>query len=190
MPGMTKLDAVNACLAAINEYRVPSLDTGGTSIAAEAERYVDDACRYICTQGFPCNTRRAQSFTASTASPFSITIAESILRIRPAGPSQHRNLVIRGSLLYDADRGTSSFSGETVFLDVADLLPFADLDPSTKELTAKYAAQQFSRRTTQSQLTDAYVSQELGMTEMVTERSPVFGTSNPIFAQQQQSRQS
>ena len=48
MPSMTKLDAVNACLAAINEYRVTALDTNGTSIAAEAERYVDDSTRYLC----------------------------------------------------------------------------------------------------------------------------------------------
>lgn len=188
MPGMSKLDAVNACLAAVNEYRVTSLDTNGTSIAGEAERYVDDAVRYVCTQGFPCNTRRAVSFTGAGTSPFEISIAAAnpeILRVKPVGSTAHRNVVIRGDKLYDADRSTTNFQGQTVYLDVAELLTFADLDPTLKEMTVKYAAQQFARRTTQSQLADAYISQELAATELVTPKSPTFGTNFPIFSQQQ-----
>lgn len=185
---MTKLDAVNACLAAINEYRVTALDTNGTSIAGEAERYVDDATRYICAQGYPCNTRRAVSFTASASSPYEISLAAlnpEVLRIKPVGNCAHRNIVIRGSKLYDADRSTSSFQAQTVFLDVAELLDFVDLDPQLKEMVAKYAAQQFGRRTTQSQLSDAYISQELAATELITPKTENFGTNFPIFSQPQ-----
>jgi hypothetical protein len=192
MPGMSKLDAVNACLAAVNEYRVTSLDTNGTSIAGEAERYVDDAARYVCAQGFPCNTRRAVSFSGAASTPFEISIASAspeILRVKPVGPSAHRNLVIRGDKFYDADRSTTNFQGQTVFMDVAELLPFVDLDPMLKEMTVKYAAQQFARRTTQSQLADAYISQELAATELVTPKSPTFGATFPIFSPQQQPQQ-
>lgn len=188
MPGMSKLDAVNACLAAVNEYRVTSLDTNGTSIAAEAERYVDDAVRYICAQGYPCNTRKAVAFSAAATSPYEISIAAAnpeILRVKPVGSSQHRNIVIRGEKFYDADRSTTNFQGQTIHMDVAELLTFTDLDPQLKEMTVKYAAQQFSRRTTQSQLSDAYISQELAATELVTPKGSSFGTAEPIFSIQQ-----
>ena len=188
MPGMSKLNAVNACLAAVNEYRVTSLDTNGTSIAAEAERYVDDAVRYICAQGYPCNTRKAVAFSAAATSPYEISIAAAnpdILRVKPVGSSQHRNIVIRGEKLYDADRSTTNFQGQTIHMDVAELLTFTDLDPQLKEMTVKYAAQQFSRRTTQSQLSDAYISQELATTELVTPKSSSFGTAEAIFSIQQ-----
>ena len=42
VPGpLSKLNAINAMLGTINEWPVPSLDTGGTSMAAQAERVLD-----------------------------------------------------------------------------------------------------------------------------------------------------
>lgn len=93
--GMTKLDAVNMVLSGINEYRVTALDTNGTSVQADAERYIDDSTRYFCAMGWPCNTRRSVAYTPSGGS-FEVTVPASVIRIRGAGPSQHRNLVIRG----------------------------------------------------------------------------------------------
>jgi len=184
MPSMTKLDAVNACLAAINEYRVTALDTGGTSITAEAERYVDDSTRYFCAMGFPCNTLRAKAYTPA-AGTFEVTLGSDTLRIRSAGPDQHRNLVQRGNKVYDADKGQFSMGGTTpIYLDVAELLAFADLDPMLREQVAQHAAQRFARRTTGSQLSDAYLSQELGITDTMQPRDTTFG-NRPIFVQAQ-----
>jgi len=188
MPAMTKLDAVNACLAAINEYRVTALDTGGTSIAAEAERYVDDSTRYLCAQGFPCNTLRAKPYTPAGGT-FEITLGSDVLRIRGAGPDQHRNLVMRGTKVYDADKGQFSMTNTNpVYLDVAELLAFADLDPMLREQVAQHAAQRFARRTTGSQMADAYLSQELGITDSIQPREGTF-SSRPLFVQAQTQQQ-
>jgi len=188
MPSMTKLDAVNACLAAINEYRVTALDTGGTSITAEAERYVDDSTRYFCAMGFPCNTLRAKGYVP-VAPGNTITLSSDTLRIRSAGPDQHRNLVQRGNSVWDADKGQFDMgSTNTVYLDVAELLAFADLDPMLREQVAQRAAQQFARRTTGSQLSDAYLSQELAITDTMQPRDTTFG-NRPIFAQTQPQQQ-
>ena len=182
--GMTKLDAVNMALSGINEYRVTSLDTGGTSVQADAERYVDDSTRYFCAMGWPCNTQRSQSFTPTGASN-SITLASDVLRIRGAGRDQHRSLVIRGSTVFDADRGTSNFGSTTpVFLDTAVLLSFEDLDPMLKELVAKHAQQQFVRRFSSSQLSDAFVSQELSVVDSINPREGTF-TMRPLFSTEQ-----
>lgn len=183
MPAITKLDAVNQCLAAINEYRVSALDTGGTSIQAEAERYVDDATRYFCGLGFPSNTIRSKAYTPS-AGTFQIDLGTSIVRAKGAGPDQHRNLVMRGTKVWDADKGQFSMGNTNpVYLDVAELLDFADLDPFEREQVAQHAAQKFARRTTGSQLSDAYLSQELGLTDAVQARNGTFGNLRPLFVQ-------
>lgn len=182
MPAITKIDAVNQCLAAINEYRIVALDTGGTSIGAEAERYVDDSTRYFCAQGFPCNTLRAKAHTPD-ASSFEIELGSSVLRVRSAGPDQHRNLVMRGTRVFDADKGQFSMSGAgDVYLDVAVLLSFEDLDPMLREQVAQHAAQRFGRRLVGSQMSDAFLSQELAITDAMQPRDPTFG-SRPLFAQ-------
>ena len=184
MPSMTKLDAVNACLAAINEYRVTALDTNGTSIAAEAERYVDDSTRYLCAQGFPCNTIRSRAYTPSPGT-LEVSLGSDVLRIRGSGPDQHRNLVMRGTKVYDADKGQYAMqNGNPIYLDVAELLAFADLDPMLREQVAQHASQRFARRTTGSQMSDAYLSQELGLTDSIQPREGTF-SSRPIFVQAQ-----
>lgn len=186
--GMSKLDAVNMVLAGINEYRVVNLDTNGTSVQADAERYVDDSTRYFCTMGWPCNTRRSAPFTPSGPS-FEVTLVDSILRVRAAGPDQHRNLVMRGSKVYDADRGTFNFGNTVpVYLDVAEQLGFEDLDPMLKELVAKHAQQQFARRFSSSQIADAMISQELGIVDAINPREGTF-VSRPLFVQERQPQQ-
>ena len=189
MPGMTKLDAVNACLAAINEYRVSALETGTTSIAAEAERYVDASTRYFCTMGWPCNTRRSAAFTPSGAA-FEISLAStSIVKIKPAGPNSYRNLVIRGSKVYDADRGTTNFgSSAAIYLDVAELLAFEDLDPMLCEQVSQHACQQFARRQNGNQLADQYLTQELGVTDQVQERQTTFPSAPMVMPPSQPQR--
>ena len=186
--GMTRLDAVNMVLSGINEYRVTALDTNGTSVQADAERYIEDSTRYFCAMGWPCNTRRSVSYTPSGGS-FEVTVPASVIRIRGAGPSQHRNLVIRGTKVYDADRGTTNFgSNAAIFLDIAEILDFEDLDPMLKELVAKHAQQQFARRFSSSQLADAFISQELSIVDAINPREGTF-TMRPLFSQPQQQQQ-
>lgn len=186
--GMTKLDAVNMVLSGINEYRVTALDTNGTSIQADAERYLDDSTRYFCAMGWPCNTRRSVGYTPAAVT-FEIDLPAGpspapVLRIRAAGPDQHRNLVIRGGKVYDSDKGTVSMgSTEKVYLDVAELLAFDDLDPMLKELVSKHAQQQFARRFSSSQLADAFISQELGIVDSINPREGTF-VARPLFVQE------
>lgn len=188
--GMTKLDAVNMVLSGINEYRVTSLDTGGTSVQSDAERYVDESTRYFCAMGWPCNTRRAAALAPDQASLIiTLPTSPAVLRIRGAGPDQHRNLVIRGTTVYDADRGTNvMLNGGAVYLDIAELLVFEDLDPMLKELVAKHAQQQFARRFSSSQLADAFITQELSIADGINPRDGTF-TARPLFAQEPRQQQ-
>lgn len=173
--GQTKLDAVNGCLLAINEYRVTGLDTGGTSIQADAERVVDESTRYFCAIGYPCNTRNCVAISATAGT---ITVPAATLRIRPAGASAYRNLVLRADAVYDADRGTGVFgSTETIFLDIAELLTFENCDPMLKEEISQHAAQRFARRRIGSQTTDTFLSQELQITDSVNPKQTKFAVT-------------
>lgn len=55
---MTKLDAVNKILRALGEPKVSALDTGGESIEAEAEDFLDDANEEVQRRGWMTNTTR------------------------------------------------------------------------------------------------------------------------------------
>ena len=185
--GMTKLDAVNACLMAIGEYRVTVLDPTGTSIQSDAERVVDESTRYFCAMGWPCNTRRSVAATPSGASNtivITTNIPTGTIRVKSAGPSQHRNLVLRGDTIFDSDNGTTNFgSAAVVYFDIAELLDFEDLEPILKEEVALHASQRFARRRSGSQLTDAYISQELTQVDELNTRNGTF-LSQALFAPQ------
>ena len=137
--GMSKLDAVNACLQAISEYRVDVLDPGGTSIQADAERIVDESTRYHCSMGWPCNTRKSALITVASAGNVTVGsygLPAGTLRVKSAGSSQHRTIVLRGDKLYDSNTGTFTFQTGDLFLDIAELLTFEDCEPILKEQIA------------------------------------------------------
>ena len=181
--GQTKLDAVNNCLTAINEYRVTALDTGNNSIQADAERVVDESTRYFCSIGYQCNTKKCVTVTAIATV---IELPAATLRVKAAGSSSYRNLVLRGDNLYDADRGTATFGAtEVVYLDIAELLAFEDCDPMLKEIIAQHAAQRFARRKIGSQVADAYLSQELQITTQFNKTSSVFTDESVVINQAQ-----
>lgn len=181
--GMSKLDAVNACLQSISEYRVTALDAGGTSIQADAERVVDEATRYHCSMGWPCNTRKSIPIIITAQGSVAVGdygLPAATLRVKGAGISQHRAITLRGSQLYDANAGTTSFAAGTIFLDVAELLAFEDCEPILKEQISAYACVIFSRRRVGSQLTDAFLSQEVSVTDALNPRAGTF-FDKPIF---------
>lgn len=142
--GYTKLEAVNQMLRAINLPPVAALDTGGVSEQAEAEAMLDLVDRQIQGQGWPENTEQFKTYTAG-----SITVGSDILRVRGSGPDAHRNLVLQGDALYDADKGSLTVTatrGSTVFLEVVYKLDFIDCSPMLKEKIVAQAALMFQRR--------------------------------------------
>lgn len=184
--GMTKLDAVNACLQSISEYRVTALDTGGTSIQSDAERVVDESTRYHCSMGWPCNTRKAVPIVVTTQGAVNVGeygLPLKTLRVKGAGVSQHRSITIRGSQLYDANAGTLSFAVGTIFLDIAESLSFEDCEPILKEQISAHASTIFARRRVGGQLTDAFLSQEASITDALNPRAGTF-FDKPMFTAQ------
>lgn len=147
--GYSKLEAVNAILFGINQPRVPSLDTGGTSDAAEVEYVLDLVTRSVLTRGWPCNTERNQTISAADVGSgvFKCTLPGDVLAVRGAGVDKGREFALRGGLLWDIDAGTDTFSsGDSFTVDYLVDLDFDDIDPGVKELIVAEAARVYLLR--------------------------------------------
>ncbi len=107
---MTKLDAVNLILTKAGMTRVSSLDTGGPSRAAEAERCLDEDELRIQMVGWHYNARRDVELTPDPSTS-RINIPTGCLTIDSFGQDAWRDITQRGDVLYDVDNNTYAFTG-------------------------------------------------------------------------------
>ena len=205
--GMTFVDAINELVETIGEFPMsgttkPSAQStpDTTSIYFQAERFMDRESRRYQSQGWPENTTLAKLFTSVSNK---ITIADTVLRVRGAGPDHYRNLVIRDDggvqRLYDSDRESFKFfdinqNGHTteasIFLDVVDELTFEKLPPLLQDVIVAAAKMKFQRRFQTNATIDQQLIQEYMIAESMLDRNkPIFpqafniqppGTGQPV----------
>lgn len=183
--GMTKLDAVNEMLEVIDQPPVSSLDTGGTSEQADAERTLDRENTRVQSQGWPENTTKAQTYAAAAGT---VTLDSDTLWIKSAGSDQHRNLVLEGDQVYDAD--AAALASADVILDRIRELAFVDCSPKLKDVITARAKQVFQRRKKTDLIQDQFLAQEYAATEIAADRHPLNPLAQPpnvrpILPQQQ-----
>jgi len=150
--GLSKLDAVNEMLEAIGQTRFSALSSSGSwptksynsDIAGTAEQILDRVSREVQSQGFEFNTLKSKAYTIGA--PGAITFASNVLAIKPAGPTQFKNIAIRGSGAYDLEGDTAVFAAGTYYFDVIVVLDFDDCSPRGKDAIVKAATQVLQRR--------------------------------------------
>ena len=192
--GMTFVDAINELVETIGEFPMagstkPSAQStpDTTSIYYQAERFLSRESQRFQSQGWPENTTLSKKFTATDSK---IGIANTVLRVRAAGPDRHRNLVIRDDSgtqrLYDADRESFRFyevddyghtSDGSVFLDVVDELDFEDLPPLLQDVVVAGSKMKFQRRMQGNSTIDQQLVQEYVLAEQLLDRN------KPLFPQ-------
>lgn len=182
--GMAKLDAVNRMIYSANERPVGSLDTGGSSIQADAERFLDEWDRAVQMQGWPENTRFFESLAPSGGM---IVVSADTLALWSSGPNEGFELVLNGDTVYDARNGTTTLTpiltylGQTVlYFDRVRKLAFDDCSPKLKELIASTATVYFQQRVRGSATQDAMLQQARIFFEMVTDRNAGRLSRRPI----------
>lgn len=153
--GMTKLEAVNLMLEAIDEEPVAALDTGGTSIQGKAERILDRTSEIVQARGWPENTMTSKQHTASGGS---VTVGSDVLWIRAAGPDQHKPLVLKGDKVWD--RAADALYNANVYLDIIRELAFEDCSPKLKHTIATEASAILQRRQKGEAVNDQFLQQE------------------------------
>tara|TARA_Y100000114_G_scaffold1489_3_gene1239 strand:+ start:860 stop:1504 length:645 start_codon:yes stop_codon:yes gene_type:complete len=162
--GYTFVEAINEVVEVIGEFPMtgntkPSAQSDTTSNYRRAEDFIDRFNKRIQSQGWPENTTVAKKFTtASNGGNFQIdlTSAGTVLRVKSAGSSAHRDLVLRVDTgdsnklkVFDANRDSFTFStaaAEDIFLDVVTELAFENLTPHLQDVIISQAKIAFQRR--------------------------------------------
>ncbi len=140
--GSSKLQAVNRLAISVGQQPFSALGTKTGSwptygyvgsIEGQMERWLDETLFTIQTKGTYHNLAKCKPLTADGAG--AITMPSTTLRVKAAGPNEHRNFTIVDGALYDLDRDTAVFTaGEVVYADVYKLIEFDKCPPELKEL--------------------------------------------------------
>lgn len=109
---MNKLAAVNLILRAAGFLPVPALDTDGGSIAAEAERTLDE--RELEIQQMAWNYNHRFNITLSPDDAGHITMPTGCLWIDAYGSSSGWKVTALGEKLYDQDADTDVFTSDII----------------------------------------------------------------------------
>lgn len=139
---MNKLDAVNAVLRRLGLTPVSSLDTGGNSTQAQAERYLDDADTSCQARGWHFNTRRGVTLTRNGSGK--IAVPASTYRIDTDGDCKNLDVSVVGGFLYDLENNTDVWTRDLVVTYVA-RASFTDLPQTFADYVISEAAYLYNR---------------------------------------------
>ncbi len=142
-----KIADINEMLRLCGQRPIPALDTGGTSPAAEAERYIDDAREQILSRGWHCNTEYVD---LEIDGDDHFVAPAGTLVIDTRGPHERYNVVLRDGNLYSLDKNTFDWSVaapglETMKVRVVLSIDHARMTPGLRRAVLTEAALQYTR---------------------------------------------
>lgn len=139
----TELEAVNECLAAINQSPVNSI-SGDIGVDAElALQLVRAISRELQVRGFYWNTEKDMKLTPNADGD--ILLPANLFYIDPTGVDADRDYVARGRRLYDRTNHRYTFT-EPVYVDMVIGLGFDELPEAARRYVALRAARKFQER--------------------------------------------
>lgn len=170
--GLSKLQAVNRILRAVDQGAVSALDPGGSSEAADAERVLDDQIEILQAQGWPFNTNKGEAHTASGGGN-TINFGSDTLAVRCIAPGRYMdNIQLRGDEAYIVTEATNDFgSALTIYVDRIVEVAWASCDTNFKNLAIAHAVQEFRRRKQFDAQLDAALTQEVAVAEQKATRN-------------------
>ena len=142
---MTELEAVNIMLGAIGESPVSSLDDPSLVDVALAKSILDETNVALQTAGTHFNLEKNYPLTADTDG--NINVPANCTKIDAVGESVDKDLVLRGTKLYDRDERTFTFAiPTTIYVDMVLLLPFEEIPQYARRYICVKAARRFQAR--------------------------------------------
>lgn len=139
---MNRLDAVNEILSAVGVRPVDALDTDGTSLSAEAERWLDRELLRIQSQGWHYNIRK--DVTYSPAEDGYIYPANEIIWVDSDQDDSTTDICLVGGRIYNRDDNTFTFTDDIKIRDCT-LWDFACVPHPVRDYILKSAAYRFAR---------------------------------------------
>lgn len=155
---MIKLDAVNAVLRRIGLTPVAALDTGGLSVQAQAERYLDDADLGCQARGWHFNTRVGVTLARNASNK--VAVPANTYRIDTMGVDADKDVTVVGGYLFDLENNTDVWSQDLVVTYVSKAA-FTDLPQTFADYIISEAALLFNRAHKKDKDLDALLQAEV-----------------------------
>ena len=153
----TELEAINTMLSTIGESPVNAVEDTGNVDVVIARQILQTASREVQARGWHFNTEK--NYTITPDSEGYLVLPNTVLKVDTVYPDSSKDVVVRGSRLYDREKHTYVFT-DAVKVDMTILLTFDELPEVARNYATIRASRIFQERVVGSDTLHAFNSQD------------------------------
>lgn len=153
----TELEAINTMLSTIGESPVNTVEDTGNVDVVIARQILQTASREVQARGWHFNTEI--NYTITPDSEGYLVLPKTVLKVDTVYPDSSKDVVVRGSRLYDREKHTYVFT-DAVKVDMTILLTFDELPEVARNYVTIRASRIFQERVVGSDTLHAFNSQD------------------------------
>ena len=153
----TELEAINTMLSTIGESPVNTVEDTGNVDVVIARQILQTVSREVQARGWHFNTEI--NYTITPDSEGYLVLPKTVLKVDTVYPDSSKDVVVRGSKLYDRENHTYVFT-DAVKVDMTTLLTFDELPEVARNYATIRASRIFQERVVGSDTLHAFNSQD------------------------------
>ena len=153
----TELEAINTMLSTIGESPVNAVEDTGNVDVVIARQILQTVSREVQARGWHFNTEK--NYTITPDSEGYLVLPNTVLKVDTVYPDSSKDVVVRGSRLYDREKHTYVFT-DAVKVDMTILLTFDELPEVARNYITIRASRIFQERVVGSDTLHAFNSQD------------------------------
>ena len=153
----TELEAINTMLSTIGESPVNAVEDTGNVDVVIARQILQSVSREVQARGWHFNTEK--NYTITPDSEGYLVLPNTVLKVDTVYPDSSKDVVVRGSRLYDREKHTYVFT-DAVKVDMTILLTFDELPEVARNYATIRASRIFQERVVGSDTLHAFNSQD------------------------------
>ena len=153
----TELEAINTMLSTIGESPVNAVEDTGNVDVVIARQILQSVSREVQARGWHFNTEKNYTITPDSAGY--LVLPNTVLKVDTVYPDSSKDVVVRGSRLYDREKHTYVFT-DAVKVDMTILLTFDELPEVARNYATIRASRIFQERVVGSDTLHAFNSQD------------------------------
>ena len=153
----TELEAINTMLSTIGESPVNAVEDTGNVDVVIARQILQTVSREVQARGWHFNTEK--NYTITPDSEGYLVLPKTVLKADTVYPDSSKDVVVRGSKLYDRENHTYVFT-DAVKVEMTVLLTFDELPEVARNYVTIRASRIFQERVVGSDTLQAFNSQD------------------------------
>ena len=153
----TELEAINTMLSTIGESPVNAVEDTGNVDVVIARQILQSVSREVQARGWHFNTEK--NYTITPDSEGYLVLPNTVLKVDTVYPDCSKDVVVRGSRLYDRENHTYVFT-DVFKVDMTILLTFDELPEVARNYVTIRASRIFQERVVGSDTLHAFNSQD------------------------------